>query len=78
MLASHGTGSGFPFLIENEVFSMQFGEFNKPNFFVKYPSIALWYYGAKNLLDRFMTWTRSIGMTPSQPERLFRIDYAFV
>ncbi|PPC95390.1 MAG: hypothetical protein CTY33_01195 [Methylotenera sp.] len=77
MLASHGTGSGYPYLIENEVFSIQFGEFNQPNFFVKFRSFALWHYGAKALHDRFMAWAESIGMAPSQPERLSRIDYAF-
>lgn len=77
MLASHGTGSGYPFLIENEVFSIQFGEFNKPNFFVKFRSIALWHHGAKALHDRFIAWTSFVGMTPSQPERLSRVDYAF-
>lgn len=77
MLASHGTGSGYPFLIENEVFSIQFGEFNKPNFFVKFRSIALWHHGAKALHERFLAWASSIGMLQSQPERLSRIDYAF-
>jgi hypothetical protein len=28
MLAGHGTKSGYPFLIENDAFSIQFGEFN--------------------------------------------------
>lgn len=77
MLASHGTGSGYPLLIENEVFSIQFGEFNKPNFFVKFRSIALWHHGAKALHDRFISWAASVGMMQSQPERLSRIDYAF-
>jgi hypothetical protein len=77
MLASHGTGSGYPFLIENDVFSIQFGEFNKPNFFVKFRSIALWHYGAKALHDRFIEWASSVGMMQSQPERLSRVDYAF-
>lgn len=41
LLASHGTSSGYPFLIENDAFIIQFGEFNRPNFFVKFRSIAL-------------------------------------
>jgi hypothetical protein len=45
LLASHGTGSGYPFLIENESFSIQFGEFNQPSFFVTFRSVALWHSG---------------------------------
>ena len=40
LLATHGTGSGFPFLLENDAFSIQCGEFNKPNFFVIYTKLA--------------------------------------
>ena len=36
LLASHGNGSGYPFLLENDSFSVQLGEFNKPNFFVSF------------------------------------------
>jgi hypothetical protein len=77
LFAPHGTTSGYTFVIENENFIIQFGEFNKPNFFVKYRSIALWYHGAFNLHQRFMAWVDSIGMMQSQPERLSRVDFAF-
>jgi len=77
LLASHGTGSGYPFLLENEVFTVQLGEFNKPNFFVKFRSIALWHHGALALHERFLNWAKSIGMQPYQPERLSRVDFAF-
>lgn len=77
LLASHGTSSGFPFLIENDVFIIQLGEFNRPNFFVKYRSIALWHYGAQTLHQRFLAWAKSVGMSVYQTERLSRIDYAF-
>ena len=43
LIASHGTSSGYPFVIENDAFMIQFGEFNRPNFFVKFRSIALWH-----------------------------------
>jgi hypothetical protein len=36
LLAPHGTASGYPFLIENEAFSIQFGEFNRPSFLLCY------------------------------------------
>ncbi len=77
LLASHGTASGYPFLIENEAFSIQLGEFNKPNFYVKYRSIALWHYGAMALHERFLAWASSVGMMPYQKERISRADYAF-
>lgn len=77
MLAGHGTSSGYPLLIENDAFSIQFGEFNKPNFFVTYRSIALWHVSALNLHERFLTWAASIGFEPYQPESLSRVDLTF-
>lgn len=77
MLAGHGTGSGYPFLIENEVFSIQFGEFNTPSFFVTFRSIALWHFGAQGLQDRFLAWAASVGLHSYQHERLSRVDFTF-
>lgn len=77
LLASHGTGSGYSFLIENDAFSIQFGEFNKPNFFVTFRSIALWHQGAFNLHQRFLAWAKSIGYTPYKTETLSRVDFTF-
>ena len=77
LLASHGTSSGYPFLIENDAFIIQFGEFNRPNFFVKFRSIALWHNDLMSLHQRFLNWAASVGMTQAQPERLSRVDYAF-
>lgn len=77
LLASHGTKSGYPFLIENDAFSIQFGEFNKPNFFVTYRSIALWHQGAQGLHQRFLAWADSLGLHPYLPERLSRVDFTF-
>lgn len=77
LFSSHGTSSGYPFVIENDAFMIQFGEYNRPNFFVKFRSIALWHYGAFALHKRFLDWATSVGMMQSQPERLSRVDYAF-
>lgn len=77
LLASHGTGSGYPFLIENDTFSIQLGEFNKPNFFVTFRSIALWHHGAFNLHQRFLAWAQSVGYTPYKAETLSRVDFTF-
>ncbi len=77
MLAGHGTKSGYSFLIENEAFSIQFGEFSKPNFFVAFRSIALWHFGAQGLHQRFLAWAASLGLYPYLPERLSRVDFTF-
>ncbi|OGV77907.1 MAG: hypothetical protein A3I83_01085 [Methylotenera sp. RIFCSPLOWO2_02_FULL_45_14] len=77
LLASHGTGSGYSFLIENDTFSIQFGEFNNPNFYVTYRSIALWHEGAFNLHQRFLDWAKSLGLTPYKAETLSRVDFTF-
>lgn len=77
MLASHGSSSGYPYMIENDCFVIQFGEMNKPNFFVKYRSIALWHHGAFALHNRFLTWAASVGMVPYRTEKLSRVDFAF-
>lgn len=77
LLAGHGTGSGYPFLIENDAFSIQFGEFNKPNFFVAFRSYALWQQGAARLHERFLDWAVSLGLSPYMPERLSRVDFTF-
>lgn len=77
LLASHGTGSGYPFLLDNGAFSVQCGEFNKPNFFVTFRSFALWQYGAAPLNQRFLTWAESVGMRPYRPAHLSRVDFTF-
>lgn len=77
MLAGHGTKSGYPFLIENEAFSIQFGEFNNPSFFVAFRSIALWHFGAQKLHERFLLWAASLGLRPYRTESLSRVDFAF-
>ena len=77
LLMPNGTASGYPFLIENDSFSIQFGEFNKPNFFVTYRSYALWQHGAACLHRRFLDWAASLGFTSFQPERLSRVDFTF-
>lgn len=77
LLASHGTASGYPFLIENDVFSIQFGEFNKPSFFVTFRSVALWHNGIQSLHQRFLDWAQSVGLSNYESERLSRVDFTF-
>ena len=75
-LASHGTSSGYPVLLANETFTVQCGENNIPSFFVTYSSLALWHEGLENLHLRFLAWADSVGLIPSKPETISRVDYA--
>jgi hypothetical protein len=77
LLAAHGTGSGYPFLLENDVFAVQCGPTNVPNFFVTYRSFGLWQFGAKRLHERFLAWVASVGFVPVASERLSRVDFSF-
>ncbi|TAL13841.1 hypothetical protein EPN95_04765 [Patescibacteria group bacterium] len=77
LLAPHGTKSGYPFLITNGDLKIEFGEFNKPNFFVTFSSQALWRESAPLLHQRFLSWAESVGYTQAKPESLSRIDYCF-
>jgi len=77
LLHPYGSSSGFPFVISNQFFKIEFGEFNVPSFYVTYPSQALWTYGAKALHDKFMQWTKGVRLTQYKPEGLSRVDYSF-
>jgi hypothetical protein len=77
LLASHGTRSGYPLLLENESFSVQCGQFNQPSFFVTFRSIALWHIGLDALHERFLDWADSVGLAVAQAEKVSRMDYAF-
>jgi hypothetical protein len=77
LLQPYGTSSGYPFVLENEHFKIECGEFNKPNFYVTFRSQALWRQSAWLLHEKFLTWARSAGFTPYKPETLSRVDYCF-
>jgi hypothetical protein len=77
LLHPSGTKSGYPFLISNKDFSIQFGEFNNPSFFVKYSSQALWREGLEALHHKFLSWAETIGFVPVKPESLSRVDPSF-
>ena len=78
LLAGHGTGSGYPFLMENGEAAIQFGEFNNPGFFVTYRSHALWHKGAAVLHQELREWATSLRMSlGSMGEALSRVDFAF-
>jgi hypothetical protein len=77
LLQPYGTSSGYPFVLENEDFKIECGEFNKPNFYVTFRSQALWRQSAWLLHEKFLTWARSAGFSPHRPETISRVDFCF-
>lgn len=77
LLSPNGSKSGYPFIISNPDYIIQFGEFNDPSFFVKFSSYALWHKGAKLLHEQFLQWAGSLGFIPGRSEGLSRCDFAF-
>ncbi|WP_446809883.1 phage/plasmid replication domain-containing protein [Methylomonas sp. 2BW1-5-20] len=77
MLHPYGSNSGYPFVISNQDFTIAFGEFNTPAFFVKFRSFALWHQGAFALHQIFLSWALSLGFVQQRPESLSRVDFTF-
>lgn len=77
LLQPYGTRSGYPFVLSNQDFKIELGEFNRPNFFVTFSSQALWHESAYMLHGRFLEWAGSVGYKPLKPETLSRVDFAF-
>jgi hypothetical protein len=77
LLQPYGSGSGYPFVIENADMTIQFGEFNDPSFYVTFRSIALWHKGASSLHQQFLLWAAGLGLMPYRTESLSRVDFTF-
>jgi hypothetical protein len=77
LLKSHGSSNGFPFVMENAAFIVEFGEFNHPSFRVKFRSQSLWQHGVLALHQRFLHWADAVGFHAIQPESLSRVDFTF-
>ena len=77
LLYPYGSSSGFPFVISNQDFKIEFGEFNVPSFFVTFPSEALWRESAEVLHARFLDWANGLGFMSYKPESLSRVDFSF-
>ncbi|MFO0719758.1 MAG: hypothetical protein U0319_03405 [Nitrospira sp.] len=73
----YGSSSGYPFVLSNEDFKIELGEFNNPSCFVTYRSQALWRQSASTLHDKFVAWAKSVGCEIQQPESLSRVDFCF-
>jgi hypothetical protein len=67
----YGSSSGYPFVLSNEDFKIELGEFNNPSCFVTYRSQALWRQSASTLHDKFVAWATSVGCEMQQP-KVFR------
>jgi hypothetical protein len=77
LLRPYGSRNGYPFVIENADYVIEFGEFNDPSFRVKFRSQALWHIGAQAMHERFMAWAQDVGLAPYRPESLSRVDFTF-
>ncbi len=77
LLKPSGSRNGYPIVMENADYVVEFGEFNDPSFRVKLRSKALWRSGAQVLHERFMVWSRTIGLVATKPESLSRVDFTF-
>ncbi len=77
LLQPYGTGSGYPFVLENENFKIECGEFNHPAFFVTFRSQGLWNKSAWLLHEEFLEWARAAGLKSCGEESLSRVDFSF-
>ncbi len=77
LLSPYGSSSGYPIIISNADFKIEMGQYNSPNFFVTYPSEALWRESAFVLHQKFLEWAESAGYIQYRNESLSRIDYCF-
>lgn len=77
LLHPYGTGSGYPFVLENEHYRIECGPNNAPSFFVTFRSQALWQHGPAWLHEHFLSWASAAGFTPIKPEGVSRVDFAF-
>ena len=77
LLQPYGSASGYPLVMSNADYIIQFGELNNPSFFVKFLSEALWRDSALGLHQRFLAWAASVGLYPMREETLSRVDWAF-
>ena len=77
LLQPYGTQSGYPLVLKNRDFKIEFGEYNWPNFYVTFTSEALWRESAFGLHKRFLKWVESIGYKEQKNETLSRVDFTF-
>jgi hypothetical protein len=69
----YGSSSGYPFVLSNEDFKIELGEFNNPSCFVTFRSQALWRQSAATLHEKVSGLGTSVGCQMQQPESLSRL-----
>lgn len=77
LLQPYGSASGYPLVMSNADYLVQFGELNDPSFFVRFLSEALWRDSAPGLHRRLLAWAESVGFSPVKDETLSRVDWTF-
>jgi hypothetical protein len=77
LLMPYGNASGYPLVANHKDMVLSFGQWNRPSFFVKFRSEALWHTGAAELHQRFMDWALAAQLIKLRPETLSRVDFSF-
>jgi hypothetical protein len=77
LLASHGSRSGYPFILSDADYRIEFGPHNNPPFFVTFRSLALWRDSVEQMHQGFLDWAQSVGYGQVKAESLTRVDYCF-
>lgn len=76
-LAPRGSSLGFPLVISNADYQIEFGQYQNPSFFVTFRSQALWRDGEQALHRKFLDWVQPLGFEPYETEGLNRVDFSF-
>ena len=63
-------------VLKNADFLIYLGERMAPNFCVKFSSEGLWRNGAAAQLERIDAWAESLGLVPTRPPVVGRVDWA--
>lgn len=77
LLASHGSRSGYPFVISDADYRIECGPHNNPPFFVTFRSEALWRLSIWQLHQNFIDWAANLGYRAVKPETMTRLDFCF-
>jgi len=77
LLQANGTSSGYPLVLSNAWCVISYGAKNTPPFFVKFLSQAIWQYGWRQLVDKFLTWAKDAGFEAYAVEKVSRVDFCF-
>jgi hypothetical protein len=77
LLQPNGSSSGYPLVLANDWATVNYGQRNNPSFHVKFLSQALWRYGSRGAVERFLAWAYGAGFVQDAPEKITRADFCF-